>query len=178
MLIPSWMTTIWRPQLICLPGHSRLWKKKLIPRFKFAGSSVVLKKKKGKYNQLIRWTWSLNWVAEEKGNGGLMGYVPIVFEGRRQFPLTMLERSTMALLPWGAQARGQGKCHDTLKAQLPLAPSEPSHATALSRRGLATGFSAQRWPTTALQDAMGYVVVGLAGGQIHPRLYTASPCYS
>lgn len=109
-------------------------------------------------------------MAEEKGNGEMMGYVPIVFEGRRQFPFIMLERSTMPMLPWGAQARGQGKCRDTLKAQLLLAPGEPSHAIALSRRGLATGFSAQQWPMTALQDVMGYVVVGLAGGQIHPRL--------
>lgn len=40
MLIPSWKTALWRPQHICLPCHSRLWKI-VIPRFKFGGSCVV-----------------------------------------------------------------------------------------------------------------------------------------
>lgn len=48
--------------------------------------------------------------------------------------------------------------------QLPLASSEPSHATAPSRRGLATVFSAQQWPVT------GCVVVGLSGGKKHSGL--------
>lgn len=112
-------------------------------------------------------------MVEEKANGWMMGCVPNVFEGRMQIPLTMRERSTVPLLPWGVQARGQGKCYDTLKAQLPLAPNEPSHATAPSRRGLAMDFSAQRWPMIALQDVMGYVVVGLAGGEVHPKLCLA-----
>lgn len=70
-------------------------------------------------------------MTEKKGNGGMMGYVLNVFEGRMQIPFTMSERSTMPLLLWGVQARGQGKCPDTLKAQLPLASNEPSHAAAL-----------------------------------------------
>lgn len=73
-----------------------------------------------------------------------MGCVPNIFEGRMQIPLAMLVRSTMPLIPWAVQARGQGKCCGTLKAQLPLAPNGPSHATAPSRRALVTNFSAQR----------------------------------
>lgn len=55
--------------------------------------------------------------------------------------------------------------------QLPLASNEPSHATAPSRRGLATVFSAQQWPV------MGCVVVGLFGGKIHSRLCLACLCF-
>lgn len=118
--------------------------------------------------------WELSWVAEEKGNGGMMGGVPNVFEGRMQIPLTLLERSTVPLLPWGVQVRGQAKCCDTLKAQLSLDPKEPLHATAPSSRGLVTDFSAQWWPMIALQDVMGCVVVVSAGWEIHPRLSSLS----
>lgn len=98
------------------------------------------------------------------------GFVPSFFEGVTETPLTMLEKDTgHSVLPamktahWRA---GKAPGH----TQLPLVSNEPSHATALSRRGLATVFSAQ-------QCLAGCVVVGLSGGKMHSNLCLTCLCF-
>lgn len=107
-------------------------------------------------------------MADGKSTDGMVGFVPGFFEGVTETAYHAGEGyCALAAIRSAHWRAGKMPGH----TQLPLASNEPSHATAPSRRVLATVFSAQQWPATEC------VVVGLSGGKIHAKLCLACLCF-